>query len=89
MLEFVYAGSGRTIGRSLPNYAVALIVKQSLERAGDHKADSGHSQRAGYASTAADTLLPHQIMETTEHRSIATLTKYIRPVQRRKIPSLL
>lgn len=78
------------VGGSLSTHAVALIVKESVERAGgDHKAVSGHSLRAGYASTAADTLLPHQIMETTGHRSITTLTKYIRPVQRRKIPSLL
>lgn len=78
------------IGEKLSAHAVALIVKESVGRAGgDMAATSAHSLRAGYVSTAVDTLLPHQIMEVTGHRSMTTLTKYIRPVMRRKIPSLL
>ena len=78
------------VGEKLSAHAVALIVKESVGRAGgDMAATSAHSLRAGYVSTAVDTLLPHQIMEVTGHRSMTTLSKYIRPVMRRKIPSLL
>jgi integrase len=78
------------VGDKLSAHAVALIVKESVGRAGGNMAaTSAHSLKAGYVSTAVDTLLPHQIMEVTGHRSMTTLSKYIRPVMRRKIPSLL
>jgi integrase len=78
---------------TLSPQSVALIVKQAVARckgAAAAEAFSGHSMRAGYVTTAAEVgLLPHQIRQVTGHRSDVTLAKYIRPVQNRKIPSLL
>ena len=75
----------------LTPHAVALIVKSSVSNAGGNpELVSGHSLRAGYVTTAAEAgLQPYQIVETTGHKSLTTLAKYIRPVARRKIPSLL
>lgn len=71
--------------------SVALVVKASVERVGsDSKKFSGHSLRAGYCTSAAEKgLQPWQIREQTGHRSDVTLARYIRPISRRKIPSLL
>ena len=71
--------------------SVALIVKASVERVGGNlKKVSGHSLRAGYCTSAAENgLQPWQIREQTGHKSDVTLAKYIRPIARRKIPSLL
>jgi integrase len=71
--------------------SVALVVKASVARVGgDSKEVSGHSLRAGYCTSAAEKgLQPWQIREQTGHKSDVTLAKYIRPVARRKIPSLL
>ncbi|GAB7541406.1 site-specific integrase [Cupriavidus sp. 8B] len=80
------------VGRTaLSAQSVALIVKASTRRVGgDPSAVSGHSLRAGYVTTAVEAgLQPHQIKEQTGHRSDAMLARYIRPVARRKIPSLL
>ncbi|MBS7809271.1 site-specific integrase [Variovorax sp. PCZ-1] len=78
------------VGKKLSTNAVAQIVKASVARTdADATQFSGHSLRAGYATTAAETLMPQQIMSTTRHKSMATLGSYIRPVMRRKIPSLL
>jgi integrase len=83
----------RVSSRALTPQSVALIVKSAVRRAhGDAAAasSSGHSLRAGYCTQAAMSgLASWQIKETTGHRSDATLSKYIRPVQRRQIPSLL
>jgi integrase len=73
--------------------SVALIVKSSVARLHGEGASavvSGHSLRAGYCTQAADAgLQSWQIKLTTGHKSDATLAKYIRPVERRKVPSLL
>ena len=73
--------------------SVALIVKSSVARLhgeGARAMVSGHSLRAGYCTQAADSgLQTWQIKLTTGHKSDATLAKYIRPVERRKVPSLL
>ena len=71
--------------------AVALIVKDATRRVGaDPDVVSGHSLRAGYCTQAAIVgLQPYQIREQTGHKSDATLARYIRPVAKRKIPSLL
>lgn len=78
---------------SLSPQSVALIVKDAVLRVKGvdvARQFSGHSMRAGYVTTAADVgLQPYQIREVTGHRSDATLAKYIRPVQKRKVPSLL
>jgi integrase len=78
---------------ALTPQSVALIVKQAVARSRGHNfahAFSGHSLRAGYVTTAAEVgLQPYQIRQVTGHRSDSTLAKYIRPVENRKIPSLL
>ncbi len=77
--------------RALSAQSVALIVKEAAQRIGtDCTQVSGHSLRAGYCTQAAIAgLQPYQIREQTGHTSDATLARYIRPVAKRKIPSLL
>lgn len=79
--------------KALTPQSVALIVKASVRKmAGDDaaKAVAGHSLRAGYCTEAATVgLQPYQIREQTGHKSDVTLARYIRPVSKRKIPSLL
>ena len=81
----------RVARQGLSAQSVALVVKASIDRVGgDAKKVSGHSLRAGYCTSAAEKgLMLWQIREQTGHRSDVTLAKYIRPVTRRKIPSLL
>ena len=81
----------RVARHGLSAQSVALVVKASVERlGGDAKKVSGHSLQAGYCTSAAEKgLQPWQIREQTGHKSDVTLAKYIRPVARRKIPSLL
>lgn len=78
--------------KALTPQSVALIVKSSVRSmAGDGAAKlvAGHSLRAGYCTEAATVgLQPYQIREQTGHRSDVTLARYIRPVAKRKIPSL-
>lgn len=79
--------------KALTPQSVAFIVKSSVRMmAGDEAAKNvaGHSLRAGYCTEAAAVgLQPYQIREQTGHRSDITLARYIRPVSKRKIPSLL
>ena len=81
----------RIAQHGLSPQSVALVVKASVARVGgDAGQVSGHSLRAGYCTSAAEKgLQPWQIREQTGHKSDVTLAKYIRPVARRKIPSLL
>jgi integrase len=81
----------RVARHGLSAQSVALVVKASVGRVGgDVTQVSGHSLRAGYCTSAAEKgLQPWQIREQTGHKSDATLAKYIRPIARRKIPSLL
>jgi integrase len=79
--------------KALTGQSVALIVKSAVrEMSGAEAARfvSGHSLRAGYCTEAAIVgLQPYQIREQTGHKSDVTLARYIRPVAKRKIPSLL
>lgn len=79
--------------QALTPQSVALIVKASVRRvSGDEAAKNvaGHSLRAGYCTEAAMVgLQPYQIREQTGHASNITLARYIRPVNKRRIPSLL
>ncbi|MCX7292054.1 site-specific integrase [Janthinobacterium sp.] len=79
--------------KALTPQAVALVVKSSVRMmAGEEAARmvAGHSLRAGYCTEAATVgLQPYQIREQTGHRSDVTLARYIRPVAKRKIPSLM
>ena len=83
--------SERISHTGLSAQSVSLVVKASVERYGGHSEKvSGHSLRAGYCTQAAIAgLQPWQIREQTGHKSDVTLAKYIRPIARRKIPSLL
>ncbi|CAB3915378.1 Tyrosine recombinase XerC [Achromobacter animicus] len=81
-----------TVGsRPLTSQSVALILKAAYRRAGGNASlVAGHSLRAGYVTAAAMAgLQPFQIQQQTGHRSTASLARYIRPVERRKIPTLL
>jgi integrase len=79
--------------KALTPQSVALIVKASVRMTTGEEAAkmvAGHSLRAGYCTEAAIVgLQPYQIREQTGHRSDVTLARYIRPVVKRKIPSLL
>jgi integrase len=79
--------------KALTPQSVALIVKSSVKMMGGDEAGksvAGHSLRAGYCTEAATVgLQPYQIREQTGHKSDLTLARYIRPVAKRKIPSLL
>jgi integrase len=83
----------KVVRTSLSPQSVALLLKAAVRRAkGQRAADdfSAHSLRAGFVTSAAEAgLQPYQIREVTGHRSDVTLAKYIRPVQRRRIPTLL
>ena len=78
---------------ALTPQSVALVLKETTHRAKSTdaaKSVAGHSLRAGYCTEAASVgIAAHIIMEQTGHRSTATLAKYIRPLARRKTPSLL
>jgi hypothetical protein len=51
---------------------------------------AAHSLRAGMVTEAAMVGMPvSEIMGVTRHTSVATLYVYIRPVERRRIKSLL
>ncbi|MFZ6656542.1 site-specific integrase [Undibacterium sp. TJN19] len=79
--------------KSLTPQSVALILKAAVRRVGGEEVArnvAGHSLRAGYCTEAAMAgLQPYQIREQTGHKSDVTLARYIRPVSKRKIPSLL
>ena len=80
----------RVASTGLTAQSVALVVKAALSRVGvDADKVSGHSLRAGYCTQAAMVgMPPFMIREQTGHNSDVTLAKYIRPIARRKIPSL-
>lgn len=78
---------------ALTPQSVALIVKSAV--AGSKGIDaaknvSGHSLRAGFVTeSAAQGLQTSAIMGQTGHKSMEMVFRYIRPVQKRQIPSLL
>lgn len=68
------------VGLALSGRDVARIVKRAGGAAGlEASALSGHSLRAGLATTAAKAgKAAHQIMKQTGHRSVAMVNRYIR-----------
>lgn len=78
---------------ALTAQAVALVLKSVVtvaKGAEVAKSTSGHSLRAGYCTEAVSVGVPiHVITDQTGHKSPAMLTRYIRPLTRRKTPSLL
>lgn len=71
---------GQVAASALSDRAVALIVKRSAERAGlDPALFSGHSLRAGLATSAAERGASyHSIKQQTGHKSDRVLQRYIR-----------
>lgn len=78
---------------ALTPQSVALIVKSAV--AGSKGLDaaklvSGHSLRSGFVTEAASANFQTSvIMGQTGHKSMEMVLRYIRPVQKRQIPSLL
>jgi integrase len=68
------------IGQSMSDRSVALIVKSRAEAAGlDPSQFSGHSLRAGLATSAAAAgLAEGDIQRQTRHKSVAQLRRYVR-----------
>ena len=71
---------GRVAAERLSDRAVALVVKRSVEKIGlDAKSFAGHSLRAGLATSAALAgKSERSIMQTTGHKSVVMVRKYIR-----------
>lgn len=71
------------LGGALSGRDVARIVKRTAEAAGLEAKDfSGHSLRAGLATSAAKAgKAAHAIMKQTGHRSVAMVQKYIRDAE--------
>jgi integrase len=90
LFRSVRKGGGSVSDKPLSTQSVAEIIKRATKAAGRDFAEfSGHSLRAGYVTTAAIVgLQPYQIREQTGHKSDATLARYIRPVEKRKIVAL-
>jgi integrase len=76
---------------ALTAQSVRLVVKKSVERVGgDKNAVSAHSLRSGYITQAA--IAGHQIWQiklVSLHTSDTVVSGYIRPINKRKVPSLL
>lgn len=71
---------GQVLSKRLSGEGVALVVKRSVERLGyDPRLFSGHSLRAGLATSAAAAGKGERaIMNQTGHRSVTTVRRYIR-----------
>jgi integrase len=70
----------RAVGDALSDQSVALIVKRRAEAVGlDPSMFSGHSLRAGFATSAAARGIEERIIQrTTRHVDLVTLRRYIR-----------
>jgi integrase len=78
---------------ALTPQSVALIVKAAVGKSKGADAArlvSGHSLRAGFVTEAATVgMQTSAIMGQTGHKSLDMLMRYVRPVQKRQIQSLL
>ena len=74
---------GRVGVRGLHSDSVGAILKRAVARAGfDPKGFGGHSLRAGFATQAArNGASAFDIMRQTGHRSLATVSRYVRDAQ--------
>jgi integrase len=72
--------NGRVGTTRLSDRSVALVIQRSAKRAElDPRSFSGHSLRAGLATSAAAAgVSEHDIARTTGHRSVAVLRRYVR-----------
>ena len=75
----LFPGSGAS-GR-ITEASIGLIVKRCVESIGlDPKLYGAHSLRAGFVTAAAMSGVPESvIMQRTGHRSVQTVTRYVRP----------
>ncbi len=73
----------RVNGRQLSGQSVNLLLVERAKAAGlGDLSISGHSLRAGHATTAAEAGVPaEQLARTTRHINLSTLAKYVRPAQ--------
>ena len=71
---------GNVRGARITDRGVALVVKRRAELAGmDPSQVSGHSLRAGLATAAAAAGIPERVIaQTTGHKSMTVLRRYIR-----------
>jgi integrase len=71
--------------------SVTLVVRDAIEKTGaDVSRVSAHGLRAGFVTQACmDGMPAHDIRQTTGHKSQSMIDLYTRPVQRRRIRSLL
>ena len=102
-LELACIGTGSLLRRvdrhdrvsdtALTAQSVALIVKSAVGKAKGADAAklvSAHSLRAGFVTEAATVgMQTSAIMGQTGHKSLEMVFRYVRPVQRRQIQSLL
>ena len=74
---------GRVGARRLHSDSVGAILKRAVARAGfDPAKFGGHSLRAGFATQAArNGATAFDIMRQTGHRSLATVSRYVREAQ--------
>lgn len=73
----------RVTGHMLTGESVNQILKQRAGAAGmDDLRLTGHSLRAGHATTAAENGVPSdRLARTTRHKNLATLARYVRPAE--------
>lgn len=70
---------GQIRAKALTSHSVALIIKRNAHLADRKDLFSGHSLRAGFATTAAIAGVPeHVIMKQTGHKRSDTIKRYIR-----------
>lgn len=73
----------RTTGQAITGGTINYILQERSAAAG--LADlglTGHSLRAGHATTAAEKGVPSdRLARTTRHKNLATLAKYVRPAE--------
>lgn len=73
----------RVLPGHLSGESVASVLRQRVEAAGlGDLPITGHSMRAGRATTAAEHGVPAECLaRTTRHANIQTLARYVRPAQ--------
>jgi len=74
---------GRVRDRALSGEAIAAIAKRAVKRAAlDPATSAGHLLRAGFCTQAACSgATAFDIMRQTHHRSVATVSRYVRDAQ--------
>lgn len=73
----------RVTGQALTGQTVNRVLKERSTAAGlDDLHLTGHSLRAGHATTAAENgVASERLARTTRHKNLATLARYVRPAE--------